>query len=107
VQAPQRAVKLIYPPGYPARFIEVRLIPDPPSEQWGMLGTHVNLDGSVCFITGEGWTPQMTVRSALDLATDWWFNYWVIVERNRWLLSWPDHGRITLSSDQRATLYHR
>lgn len=105
VQTPGRAAQLIYPPGYPARFIEVRLIPDPPSEHWGMLGTHVNIDGSVCFITGESWTPQMTVRTALALATDWWFNYWVIVQRNRWLLTWPDHGRVTIPADQRAALH--
>jgi hypothetical protein len=107
VTAPERGVQLIYPTGYPARFIEVRLIPDPPTVQWGMLGTHVNLDGSVCFITGEGWTPQMTVRTALDLANDWWFNYWVIVEQDQWFLDWPDQGRITLSSGHRAALHHR
>ncbi|MHB8243101.1 MAG: hypothetical protein ACYDHN_14070 [Solirubrobacteraceae bacterium] len=105
MQAPERAAVLIYPTGYPARFIEVRLIPNPPHEQWGMLGTHVNVDGSVCFITGEGWTPQMTVRSALKLATDWWFNYWVIVERDRWFLKWPERGRVTVPSGQRAALH--
>lgn len=107
VQTPKRAARLIYPLGYPARFVEIRLIPDPPHELWARLGTHLNVDGSVCFIAGESWTPQMTVRSALTLATDWWFNYWVIVECNQWFLNWPDHGRVIVPADQRAALHYR
>lgn len=104
---PDREAELIYPAGYPARFIEVRLIPDPPIDHWAQLGTDVNADGSVCFVTAESWTPQMTVADALDRACDWWFNYWLIVERSYWLASWPSHGKATLSSGARAALCYQ
>ena len=107
VAPPTRPAELIYPRGFPARFMEVRLIPDPPREQWGLLGTHLNVDGSACFISGEGWTPQMTVQTALNLACDWWFNFWVIVEQGRWNLSWPSEGRVALSPEARAALHRR
>jgi hypothetical protein len=107
LDAPGRAAQLIYPLGFPARFMEVRLIPDPPCELWGVLGTHLNHDGSACCITGESWTPQMTVKTTLALALDWWFNYWVIVENNRWALRWPDQGRVTVPRDEYAAIHHR
>jgi hypothetical protein len=107
LETPARAARLIYPAGYPARFVEIRLTPGPPREQWGMVGSHVNLDGSVCFITGESWTPQMTVRSALALTEDWWFNYWVIVEREQSGLTWPDRGRVRVPAARHAALRRR
>lgn len=107
IAPPDRAAELIYPAGYPARFIEARLIPDPPRDHWAQLGTHVNADGSVCFVTAESWTPQMTAADALGLASDWWFNYWLIVEKNFWMAPWPRRGKATLSSGARAALYHR
>lgn len=107
VEAPASQADLIYPTGFPARFMEVRLIPNPPRGQWGVLGAHLNVDGSACFITGESWTPQMTAQTALALANDWWFNFWVIVEKNLWNLDWPSHGRVALSPDERAALHRR
>lgn len=107
LSTPARDAELMYPPGYPARFMEVRLLPDPPEEHWAQLGTHVNADGSVCFIRAESWTPQMTARDALDLANDWLFNYWLIVEQGYWMLPWPARGTARISKPTRAALRHR
>lgn len=75
-ETPRRDVSLIYPKGFPARFIEARLDPDPPQEQWGMWLAHVNADGSACYVTADGWRPQDTVRDALKLLDVWWWNYY-------------------------------
>jgi hypothetical protein len=89
--APQRSVKLIYPVGFPARFIEARLGPDLPREHWGLLGVHVNNDGSACYVNADGWTPQDTVRTALDMLEDWWWHYYWIVQRGEGG-TWPAQG---------------
>lgn len=107
VSAPPRRVAFVYPSGFPARCVEVRLIPDPARELWGRLGTHLNNDGSACVIAAEGWTPQMTVADTLHLAQDWWFNYWVIVENDLWFLSWPSQGKVTVPPEYRAALSSR
>jgi hypothetical protein len=86
-----RSVRLIYPAGYPARFIEARLEPEIPSEQWGLLGVHVNSDGSACYINADGWSPQDDVRTALALLANWWWNYHWVVELSA-VDTWPDDG---------------
>lgn len=101
---PWRRVRLAYPEGFPARFIEAHLDPPPPREQWGMLGAHVNVDGSACYVAGEGWSPDLTAADAVRLLRDWWFNYWVIVERGRWWRPWPDQGLLRLESSDHAAL---
>lgn len=106
VRAPRRRARLIYPDGFPARFIEARLNPELPESTWGMVGAHVNVDGSACYITGEGWTPQLTVRDALNRLTDWWFNYWALVINELGdVFPWPGRGRVVIPSDWRAALH--
>lgn len=75
----EHSLRLIYPHGYPARFIEARLRPSLTKSLSGSLGVHVNLDGSVCYVTAEGWTPQDTVATALGLLQDWWETYYWLV----------------------------
>lgn len=74
-ETPRRGLRLIYPQGFPARYVEARLVPDPPREQWGMWLAHVNADGSACYTTADSWRPQDTVRDALKLLDLWWWNY--------------------------------
>lgn len=77
--AAEHAVRLIYPHGFPARFIEARLQPELSPTLSGALGLHVNNDGSVCYVTADGWTPQDTVRDALELLDEWWAKYhWLV-----------------------------
>jgi hypothetical protein len=94
VRTPQRTVRLIYPYGFPARFIEARIVPDPPRELWGAYGAHVNVDGSACYVNADGWSPQDTVADALSLLKIWWWNYYWINESDRQDLKWPRHGRV-------------
>lgn len=105
ITTPARKVRLVYPPGYPARFVNAWLDPPIPRERWAMTGAHVNSDGSACYIAGEAWTPQMTVKDALKLLKDWWFNYWVIVEKGLGLLlKWPTTGLADIPRECRAAL---
>jgi len=71
----EHSVRLVYPEGYPARFIEARLQPELSPTLNGALGLHVNMDGSICYVTAEGWTPQDTVSDALELLNTWWSKY--------------------------------
>lgn len=96
VRTPQRNVRLIYPSGFPSRFIEARIDPDPPRELWGAYGAHVNVDGSACYVNADGWSPQDTVVEALSLLKIWWWNYYWINESNRQGLHWPARGRVEL-----------
>lgn len=89
-----RPARLIYPTGFPARFIEARIEPDPPSEFWGAYGTHVNADGSACYVNADGWSPQDTVQKALELFETWWWNYYWIVEK-KVDVAWPPRGAVT------------
>lgn len=89
--APERRVRLIYPSGFPARFIEARLEPDIAEEHWGLLGVHVNADGSACYVNADGWSPQDTVRTALSLLEGWWWHYYWLVERGIGG-EWPTSG---------------
>jgi hypothetical protein len=108
LRPPRRTVELIYPSGFPARFIEARLMPDPQPRTWGMLGSHVNVDGSACYIAGEGWWPQLTARDALELLEVWWFNFWIVIERAVGeLVTWPTRGRLTVPEALRAALNRR
>lgn len=75
----EHAVRLIYPYGFPSRFIEARLQPELPTVFSGALGTHVNTDGSICYITAEGWTPQDTASAALKLLQKWWKEYYWLI----------------------------
>lgn len=75
----EHSVRLIYPIGYPARFIEARLQPGLTPLLTGALGAHVNSDGSVCYVTAEGWSPQDTVSTALELLEVWWEQYYWLV----------------------------
>lgn len=105
IKAPTRAVELIYPTGFPARFIEARLLPELPRSKWGMVGAHVNLDGSACYVAGEGWWPQMTVQDAVELLEVWWFNYWVVIDHDLSdALRWPPRGRVRVPEVLRAVV---
>lgn len=98
---PPQAFRLIYPAGFPARFIEARMVPELPEDQWGAAFIHVNLDGSACYATAEGWRPQDTVRDCLRLLEDWWWNYyWLGREEKRSagaFMRWPDSGRVDIA----------
>lgn len=87
----ERPAKLIYPVGFPARFIEARLEPDIPQEHWGLLGVHVNADGSACYVNADGWSPQDTARTALTMLKTWWWHYYWLVESGIGG-DWPDKG---------------
>jgi hypothetical protein len=89
----ERSVRLIYPYGYPARFIEARIVPEPPSESRAAFDAHINIDGSACYVTADGWSPQDTVKDALRLLCDWWWNYYWLVEREL-PKPWPSRGLI-------------
>ncbi|HEX9966350.1 MAG TPA: hypothetical protein VGB06_00240 [Solirubrobacterales bacterium] len=91
--APPRCAQLIYPYGFPARFIEARLEPNIPRDFWGMLGLHVNADGSACYVNGDGWSPQDTVQKALELFEEWWWNYYWLVEMGV-EQTWPSNGLV-------------
>jgi hypothetical protein len=95
-RTPERSVRLIYPRGFPARFIEARIDPDPPQDLWGAYGAHVNVDGSACYVNADGWSPQDTVVEALALLKIWWWNYYWINEADRKGLRWPQRGRVEI-----------
>jgi hypothetical protein len=108
IDTPIRRLELIYPEGFPARFIEARLLPSLSPDVWGMLGAHVNVDGSACFVAGEGWGPQMTASTALRLLEDWWFNYWVAIENYMAdYVSWPSSGKLDVPEPVRAAISTR
>jgi hypothetical protein len=92
---PERPAVLIYPYGYPARFFEVRIDPEPPDKVRAGYDTHVHFDGSVCYITADGWTPQDTAATAVRLLGDWWWNYYWLVERGV-PKPWPLRGLVDL-----------
>jgi hypothetical protein len=94
ISVPSRHFRLIYPTGYPARFVEARLEPDLPKDQWGMLGVHVNSDGSACYVNADGWSPQDTVFDAVQMLERWWWNYYWIVEEGRGGI-WPANGFVS------------
>lgn len=89
--APEQKVRLIYPFGFPARFLEARLIPDLPKAAWGAWGSHVNSDGSACYVTADEWSPQDTAVEAARLLANWWWNYFWVHE-SKFEVSWPERG---------------
>lgn len=92
-QIPDATARFIYPVGYPARFIEARLDSEISPELSGVLGAHVNADGSACYIAGNAWRPQDTVAEALQLLEVWWWNfYWLQVKKLDH--PWPTSGRV-------------